>query len=78
MKQKWQLFIKNSRVIWSVLLWIISAPHLLTLSSIYMHFYACATSVDPDQPAHLYHLIWICTGRILVRNNLMNQKGCAG
>jgi hypothetical protein len=23
----------------------------LTLSSMYMHFYVCATSVDPDQPA---------------------------
>jgi hypothetical protein len=46
----------------------------LTLSSIYMHFYACATSVDPDQPAHLCHLIRIYTGRILVRNNRMNQK----
>ena len=46
----------------------------LTLSLIYTHFYACATSVDPDQLAHPCHLIWICTGRILVRNNLMNQK----
>ncbi len=56
-------------------------PMQLTLSSIYMHFYACATSVDPDQ---LAHLIWICTGRILDRNNLLNLKvnriapGCAG
>jgi hypothetical protein len=52
----------------------------LTLSSIYTHFYACATSVDPDQPAHPCRLIWICTGCILVRNNLMNKKvnGCGG
>jgi hypothetical protein len=47
---------------------------LLYLSSIYTHFYACATSVDPDQLAHLCRLIWICTGRILVKDNLMNQK----
>jgi hypothetical protein len=32
-------------------------------------FLACATSVDPDQPAHLCHLIWISSCRILVRNN---------
>jgi hypothetical protein len=47
---------------------------VLTLSSIYTHFYACATSLDSDQLAHPCCLIWICTGRILVRNNLMNQK----
>jgi hypothetical protein len=46
----------------------------LTLYSIYTHFYTCATSVDPDQLAHSCCLIWICTGRILVRNNQMNQK----
>jgi hypothetical protein len=33
--------------------------------------YVCAISVDP---AHLSRLIWICTGRMLVRNNLINQK----
>jgi hypothetical protein len=32
------------------------------------------TNADPDQPAWMCHLIRICTGRILVRNNLMNQK----
>jgi hypothetical protein len=46
----------------------------LTLYSIYTDFNACATSVDPDQPAHLCHLFRIWTGHILVRNNLMNQK----
>jgi hypothetical protein len=40
----------------------------------YTHFYACLTSVDADQPAHPCSPIWICTGRILVRNNLINQK----
>jgi hypothetical protein len=46
----------------------------LTLSSIYTHFYVCATSVDSDQPAHSCHLIRICTGHILVRNNLVNHR----
>jgi hypothetical protein len=46
----------------------------LTLSLIYTHFYASVTSVDPDQLAHLCCLIWIYTGCIFVRNNLMNQK----
>ena len=32
------------------------------------------TSVNPDQPAHPCHLIWIFTGYIFVRNNLMNKK----
>jgi hypothetical protein len=59
----------------------------LTLSLIYTHVYACASSVDPDQLAHLCCLIWICTSGSLVTNNLMNQKansldpdqmGCAG
>jgi hypothetical protein len=31
-------------------------------------------SVDPDQPAHLYHLIRFCTVHVMVRNNLRNQK----
>jgi hypothetical protein len=38
---------------------------VLTLYSIYKHFYMCATIVDPDHLAHLCHLIWISTGRIL-------------
>jgi hypothetical protein len=46
----------------------------LTLSSIKIHFYACATSVDPDQLANLCPLIWICTGHTLVKYNLINQK----
>jgi hypothetical protein len=33
-------------------------------------FYACATSVDPDQPAHPS----VPSGRIIVRNNVTNQK----
>jgi hypothetical protein len=37
-------------------------------------FYACVTSVDPDQLVYTCNLIWICTGYILVRNNLKNQK----
>jgi hypothetical protein len=45
-----------------------------TPSSLYTHFYACATSVDPDQPAHSCHLVRICTGRILARNNQTNQS----
>jgi hypothetical protein len=46
----------------------------LTLSSIYTHFYACATSADPDLPAHSWDLIKICTGCTLVRNKHMNHK----
>jgi hypothetical protein len=46
----------------------------LTLYCIYTRFNTCATSVNPNQLAHPYHPIWICTGRILVRNNLMNLK----
>jgi hypothetical protein len=42
----------------------------LTPYSIYTRFfYACTTIVDPDQLEHMCHLIRICTGRILVRNN---------
>ena len=48
--------------------------YTITFSSLYTHFYACVTSVDPDQLAHSCHLIRICTGLILVRNNLINQK----
>jgi hypothetical protein len=52
----------------------LSFTHTLTFCSIYAHFNACANSVDPDQLAHLCHLILICNGHILVRNNLMNLK----
>jgi hypothetical protein len=51
------------------------AIHLtLNLFHIYKPFYACATSVDQDQQAHPCGLIRVCTGRILVSNNLTNQK----
>jgi hypothetical protein len=56
----------------------------LTLHSIYTHFTASATSVDPDQTTHPCRLISICMRcseqpvRILVRNNLVKQKAnCA-
>jgi hypothetical protein len=39
-----------------------------------MHIYSSATSGDPDQLVHPSHLIWIYTGHILVRNNLINLK----
>jgi hypothetical protein len=37
-------------------------------------FIACVNSIDPDQPAHLYYLIWIYTDHILVINNQINLK----
>jgi hypothetical protein len=39
-----------------------------------LRFESGCISVDSDQLANSCCLIWICTGRILVRNNLMNQK----
>jgi hypothetical protein len=45
----------------------------LSLSYIYTPFIACASSVDPDQPAHSCRLIRICAVPFLVRNNLTNS-----
>jgi hypothetical protein len=57
---------------WNACLGILNKLTLmLTLYSTHTRFYACASSVDPDQLAHLCHLIWICTGHILIRNNLI-------
>ncbi len=50
---------------------------VFTLYSILYRFYWVVTSVDPDQPTHPCHVIWIKTGRFLVTNNLIleiNQK----
>jgi hypothetical protein len=33
----------------------------------------CAASVDPGQPIHLCHLIWIFTGCFLAKNNLITD-----
>lgn len=46
----------------------------LTLYSMDEPFIRWATSVDPDQSAHPWHLIRIYTVRFLVRNNLINLK----
>jgi hypothetical protein len=46
----------------------------LTLSSINTHFIACATIVDPDQPAHPCRVIRICTVCFFVRNNWIHKK----
>jgi hypothetical protein len=54
-----------------------SVIYRITFLNPFLHniyaFYVYATSVDPDQLAHLCHLICICTGRILVRYSLMNK-----
>jgi hypothetical protein len=47
---------------------------LVTLFSIYSHFYACATSVDQDQPVHQGCLIRICAGCFFIGNNILNQN----
>jgi hypothetical protein len=51
-----------------------SFMYTIALYSIYMQFNTCASSVLPDQLAYPCFLIRICTGRILVRNNLINLK----
>jgi hypothetical protein len=43
---------------------------VLILGRRYTHYNACLTSIDRDWCC----LIWICTGCILVKNNLMNLK----
>jgi hypothetical protein len=37
-------------------------------------FVIWATSVDPDQLAHIFHVICLYTVDYMVRNNLMNLK----